>query len=469
VPTERYLLLVSTVLQGTVALAFGLAFLGMWKGFRHAAARWWAIAWLAYAVGVINTASQIAFGYGATWGPLAQGILQLPLLWGALLFRAGTEALAEPERSAQYRLYAIVCGLTAALIPAAHVVAHRLGLNPAIPGFVMPRLIMGGGYAWAARALFRGPKARWHRGMSLLAVILILLALRMSLAAGFELWQIARGSPRQPESLILTIAQLSLLVVLGVATAMVLSDVEGEAQRRLERALFRTQRLDSLGQMAGGIAHDFNNMLMAVVGATDLVREHVAADSAVRSYLDLIDDASNRGSTMTRQLLTFARQLPGSVQRFDARDRVAALRPIVDLLVGRQVQVEMAAGDRALPVQADPSQFDQVILNLVINARDAMPDGGRLTIRTGLAAAADGEAPGPGSVVRVEIEDTGTGIPAANLDRIFEPFFTTKPDERGTGLGLATAYGFARQAGGELSVESTEGVGTRFLLDLPLT
>jgi signal transduction histidine kinase len=460
---------VSTVLQGTVALTFGLAFLGMWKGFRRVAARWWAIAWLAYAVGVINTASQIAFGYGATWGALAQGVLQLPLLWGVLLFRAGTDALAGRDRSDEYWPYVIACGVVGALVPAAHIVAHQLGLNPTIPGFVMPRLIMAGAYAWAAGAMFRGPKTQWRHGVPLLAVVLVLLALRMLLAAGFEVWQIAHGSPRQPESLILTIAQMSLLVVLGVATAVVLIEVEAEAQRRLERALFQTQRLDSLGRMAGGMAHDFNNMLMTIVGSTDLAREQVAPDSAVRPYLDLIDEASKRGGTLTRQLMAFARQLPVTVQRFDARDRVASLQSMVSLVVGRQVQVEMAGEARALPVQADPSQFDQVILNMVINARDAMPGGGRLTIRTGLATTADGEASAPGgSFVRVAIEDTGSGIPAAILERVFEPFFTTKPEGRGTGLGLASAYGFARQSGGKLSVESTEGVGTRFMLDLPL-
>jgi signal transduction histidine kinase len=468
VPTERSALLVSTVLQGTAALTFGLAFLGMWRGFRREAARWWAIAWLAYACGVINTASQIAFGYGAAWGALALGLLQLPLIWGVLLFRAGTDALNDRDRSQALRPYAIACGLVGGLVVIVHIVTARLGLNPAVAGFLMPRLIMAGAYAWAARALFRRPRHEWRPGFALLAGVLILLSLRMLLAAGFEALQIAGGSPRQPESLILTIAQISLLVVFGVATVVVLIEDEAGAQRRLERVLFQTQRLDSLGRMAGGTAHDFNNMLMAIVGAADLAKEHLASDSPALPYLDMINDASNRGNALTRELLTFARQLPVTVQRFDARDRVASLQTMVNLVAGRHVRVAIVGEQRALPVQADPTQFDQVILNLVINARDAMPSGGKLTIRTSLATAADDEAPRPTSLVRVAIEDTGAGIPAAILDRIFEPFFTTKPDGQGTGLGLSSAYGFARQAGGKLSVESTEGVGTRFTLDLPL-
>ncbi len=207
-------------------------------------------------------------------------------------------------------------------------------------------------------------------------------------------------------------------------------------------------------------------MLMAIAGAAELAKEQLRPDSPALAFLDMIDEVSKRGNTLTRQLLAFARQLPVTVERFDARDRMASLEPMVNLVAGRHVQVAIVGEQQTLPVQADPTQFDQVILNLVINARDAMPRGGKVTIRTGLAAT---EAPVPGgSLVRVAIEDTGPGIPAAILDRIFEPFFTTKPEGQGTGLGLASAYGFARQAGGKLSVESTEGVGTRFTLDLPL-
>ncbi len=251
-PTERSALLVSTVLQGTVALTFGLAFLGMWRGFRRATARWWAIAWLAYACGVINTASQIAFGYGAARGPVVQGLLQLPLLWGALLFRAGTDALIDRDRSQTYVRYLLACGLVGGLVVIVHIGVSQSGLNQAVAGFLMPRLIMGGAYAWAACALFRRPRQEWRPGFALLAGVLILLSLRMLLAAGFEVLQIARGSPLRPESLILTVAQISLIVIFGVATAVVLIEDEAGAERRLERALFQRGRLDSFGRMAGG-------------------------------------------------------------------------------------------------------------------------------------------------------------------------------------------------------------------------
>ena len=145
---------------------------------------------------------------------------------------------------------------------------------------------------------------------------------------------------------------------------------------------------------------------------------------------------------------------------------------MLGMAVGRDVVIRLVRSDLPLSVRADPGQFDQVILNLAINARDAMPSGGRLTIQSRIATPNDmSQVTEPGMVppwARIVVEDTGVGIPAAIVDRIFEPFFTTKREGRGTGLGLASAYGFARQAGGRLSVESTEGVGSRFALDLPL-
>jgi two-component system cell cycle sensor histidine kinase/response regulator CckA len=259
----------------------------------------------------------------------------------------------------------------------------------------------------------------------------------------------------------------------GAAGAtMVCSIRDMAAQRQLEAALLQRSRMDSLGRMAGSIAHDFNNMLTVIKGGLDLALEDVPADSRSRQDLDTVRTAAMRGEALTRQLLTFARQRPPTSEQFDVRDRLASLEGVVAMAVGRAIRIRTVRSDQALLVRADPDQFDQVIMNLAINARDAMPSGGELTIQSMVSTVNGmGEAPEPMAATawaRVVVEDTGVGIPAANIHRIFEPFFTTKAEGHGNGLGLASAYGFARQAGGRVSVESTEGVGTRFFLDLPL-
>jgi PAS domain S-box-containing protein len=257
----------------------------------------------------------------------------------------------------------------------------------------------------------------------------------------------------------------------GTGPAMVLSVRDMAAQRQLESMLRQTRRMDALGRMAGNVAHDFNNTLTAIMGGLELVMENAPADGPMRRHLEVTQQAARRGAALTRQLLTFARQLPASSERFDVRDRLAALEGMVGMAVGRSVRVRIERGPEALPVRADAGQFDQVIMNLAINARDAMPSGGQLTIVSRIGKMhdiGDHSAAASTSCAQVVVEDTGVGIPAAIVDRIFEPFFTTKEEGQGTGLGLASAYGFARQAGGGLFVDSTEGVGTRFRLDLPL-
>jgi PAS domain S-box-containing protein len=255
------------------------------------------------------------------------------------------------------------------------------------------------------------------------------------------------------------------------ATA-VLSIRDMTAQRQLEAALLQTGKMDSLGRMAGNIAHDFNNTLTAIIGGLDLALVKLPPDSPARRHLDIMETAARRGAAFTRHLLGFARQLPTTSARFDVRERLAGLEGLVGMAVGRAIQVRFVAGAQPALVRGDADQFDQVIMNLAVNARDSMPSGGHLTIRAWVATGYDVRhsdvSPVSPPYVRVAVEDTGAGIPAAIIDRIFEPFFTTKADGRGTGLGLASAYGFARQSGGRLSVESAEGAGARFFLDLPL-
>src|SRR5260221_14781553 len=244
----RILLGVSATLQGTVALTFGLAFFGLWRGFGRRAALRWTIAWMVYGVGVLNTAAGLAFGFGNRWPTLGQAFLSMPLLIGVLLFRTGTEVVADPERAPiDAGLVATVARVTVLVVVARLAAAAGwAGISPAMVNYVLPRLIMGGAYPWAFGPLARMAAPRSRQGITLLGYALVLLALRMFLAAAYEPLQMARGLPQQPESLPLTIAQLSLLIVFGVATAVGLIDAEREAEVRLEAALLRAQRLDDL-------------------------------------------------------------------------------------------------------------------------------------------------------------------------------------------------------------------------------
>jgi two-component system, cell cycle sensor histidine kinase and response regulator CckA len=235
--------------------------------------------------------------------------------------------------------------------------------------------------------------------------------------------------------------------------------VDEERGELLER-LRQSQKLDALGQLAGGVAHDFNNLLTVISGSATLALMEAHEDS-LRANLGEIVHAATRASELTQKLLVFARRQPLEKKSLDLNDVVADSRRLLERLIGPSIEIEERLSDAPLPVVADMGQLEQVLLNLALNARDAMPRGGRLTIRTDTD---EGHRHGV-----ISVEDTGSGIPPAALERIFEPFFTTKEAGKGTGLGLATVYGIVDAAGGEISVESDEGAGTVFTVKLPLT
>jgi signal transduction histidine kinase/ActR/RegA family two-component response regulator/HAMP domain-containing protein len=243
-------------------------------------------------------------------------------------------------------------------------------------------------------------------------------------------------------------------------------------QRRVEQQLIQSQRMEAIGNLAGGIAHDFNNLLTAIIGYLSFVQRRLPPDAPVRDDLDEVERAARRAAALTSQLLSYARRqmvVPSSV---DLNATVAGLTPMVRRLLGEDVEVESELAETLGSVRVDPGQLEQVLLNLVANARDAMPSGGslRLTTRnvaiTSAAARVIPEAR-PGQYVALEVEDTGTGMTPEVQARIFEPFFTTKPPGAGTGLGLAMCYGIVRQAEGLILVESEPGRGTRFSVLLP--
>lgn len=228
------------------------------------------------------------------------------------------------------------------------------------------------------------------------------------------------------------------------------------------------ERLALLGRMAGGVAHDFNNLLGIVTGAAAAAR-HARGEVALRAELLAIEEAAERGAALVRQLLAFSRQQVMAPQVLSLNARVEAMGRLLQRLMGAPITLEVVLDDPPRRVRADPSQLDQVLLNLAVNARDAMGGHGRITIATGsrlVLGEGAGQIP-PGRYATITVQDSGPGIPPAVLAHIFEPFFTTRIERGGTGLGLATVQGIVAQSGGHILAESPPGQGARFTILLP--
>ncbi|WP_159008725.1 cell cycle histidine kinase CckA [Bradyrhizobium sp. S69] len=248
--------------------------------------------------------------------------------------------------------------------------------------------------------------------------------------------------------------------------------LETTERRTLENQINQSQKMDMVGQLAGGIAHDFNNVLSAIMMANDfLLNAHKPTDPSFQDIMQIKQNAT-RAATLVRQLLAFSRKQTLRPQVLDLGDALSDLTMLLRRLIGEKVKFDPVHGRDLWPVKVDVSQFEQVIVNLAVNARDAMPDGGKLTIKTANVAAQQAEKLSykgmpPADYVRIDVSDTGTGIPAEIVDKIFEPFFSTKEVGKGTGLGLSTVYGIVKQTGGFVYVESEEGRGTTFCIFLP--
>jgi len=251
-------------------------------------------------------------------------------------------------------------------------------------------------------------------------------------------------------------------------------------RRAAEDQLLQAQKLESIGRLAGGIAHDFNNMLFVINGHAEMLDQDLMPDR--RAALDLdqtlrnvraIREAGERAATMTAQLLAFSRQQVISPAVLDLNGAIVGLEPMIRNLIGENMRLVVRLGPDAGRIRADAGQLDQILVNLVVNARDAMPDGGTVTIETGGVLIDEPHTIEhldlrPGPYVQLVVSDTGVGMDRATRERIFEPFFTTKQIGKGTGLGLATAYGIVHQAGGHIWVYSEPGLGSAFKLYFPL-
>ncbi|MFC7474042.1 ATP-binding protein [Dankookia sp. GCM10030260] len=280
---------------------------------------------------------------------------------------------------------------------------------------------------------------------------------------------VAPADPAAPEGAEWSLRLIPLPAAAWPEARLLLRIEDRTLARRAEVRLAEADRLETVGRLAGGVAHDFNNLLTAILGGAAAVRA-TGLPAAAAADLAVIEDAARRGAGLVRQLLAFARQQQMQPRALDLNAAVAAIAPLLRQLLGAAVRLDLALETPARWVRADPTQLDQVILNLAVNARDAMPRGGTLRIATGhrvvLRPEGEGALP-PGRWVVLEVSDTGAGIAPEVVPRLFEPFFTTRLDKGGTGLGLATVQGIVAQSGGHVAVESRLGEGTTFRIHLP--
>ncbi|WP_224814682.1 ATP-binding protein [Hasllibacter sp. MH4015] len=281
--------------------------------------------------------------------------------------------------------------------------------------------------------------------------------------------EVARAKQRREE----TFLQISLSrIVDGTGPSLLAVLHDATELKTLEQQFVQSQKMQAIGELAGGVAHDFNNLLTAITGHCDLLM--LRHDQGDPDYADLvqINQNANRAASLVGQLLAFSRKQTLEPEVLDLRDSLGELTHLLNRLVGERIKLSQSNDPDLLPIRADRRQLDQVIMNLVVNARDAMPDGGEVRVETRMVNLAepmnrDQAVVPPGSYVTIRVRDHGHGIPPDKLNRIFEPFFTTKRTGEGTGLGLSMAYGIVKQTGGYIFVDSVVGAGTTFTIYIP--
>ncbi|MBI4468698.1 MAG: GAF domain-containing protein [Acidobacteria bacterium] len=270
-------------------------------------------------------------------------------------------------------------------------------------------------------------------------------------------------------------ADSRILQIIGQRVGAELERQHGEEERRaLELQLLQSQKMEAIGTLAGGIAHDFNNLLAGITGYASLIKMQINADDPIFHAVTTIEQSANRAAALTQQLLGFARGGKYKVEVVNLNEVVERVRSLISRTFDRAIEIKAKTGENLWLVEADAGQIEQSLLNLAVNARDAMPEGGELRIETDNLTVGDDYARRhlnllPGRYVRLTVSDTGTGMDTVTQSRIFEPFFTTKEKGKGTGMGLAMVYGIVRNHGGHIDLQSEVGVGSSFRMFFPIT
>jgi len=312
---------------------------------------------------------------------------------------------------------------------------------------------------------FSGRADRLTDYLSWLGIIVGLMALGLGFVA-IQIWRQNVQASREAE----TLEQAVSLRTMELSEAYEALKAEAHEREAAEAQLRQVQKMEAVGQLTGGIAHDFNNMLAVVVGGLDLARRRLnGPQQDVVVHLNNAMEGANRAAALTRRLLSFARAEPLLPARVAPGELVGGMSELLDRTIGERIQIRVDTAPGGWPVFVDPHQLENAILNLAVNARDAMDGVGELTIRTQNVRLAAGEVGDvrAGDYVQVCVADTGHGMTAEVIERAFEPFYTTKEVGKGTGLGLSQLFGFARQSGGEVGIDSTVGVGTTVSIYLP--
>jgi signal transduction histidine kinase len=424
--------------------------------------------------------------------PLAAGLLALLLLVAGLgiIFLNATTFSAQKQQEVGVQAQILAASVTAALdfgdVRTARESVDALGVNPQVSaaGIYDSSGRLFAGYSRAPGLLAERLDRRPRRAGNLVE------ATAPVLRGGERIGTVYMQQVREPLSrrvsrysmvgLLALMAALTVLV-LGIAQAVLhranrqleeraeaLSAANAELQvqvderAKAEEELRQAQKMQALGQLTGGIAHDFNNLLTVIQGSADILRRPGLEEAKRIRFADAIVQTATRAAALTGQLLAFARRQPLQPEVLDLNEHIVVMTELLDRALGERVAIRTDLSPDLCRIEADPAQLESAILNIAVNARDAMPEGGTLTISTREAMLEDGRR-----AAAVSVSDTGSGIDPEILEHVFEPFFTTKSVGRGTGLGLSQVYGFATQSGGDLKVESEIGRGTRVTLTLP--
>jgi signal transduction histidine kinase len=477
----------STLLQCAVVLGFAAAQEGVARHFRRSAMRSMAMVWRLFALAaVLNIVSSWS---GAVWNDRTMSRVfttcVVALLAAAIPHaRTAFQALAAPDEerasvrreSFQWALTAMtvhaigVFGAAVAL-PDLRIVTVTISRSLHLVVLTIPALL-----AWR---IWRG-STRHPRALQLLTIGFAALSLRqaMAVALGFRV-----GMPDLPFSTVLLFVTLDVLAILTTGVCTLLASTAEEVSllnaqsRELATARERVlagERMESLGRMAAGIAHDMNNVLQVLSLSWEVQRQEMpvhAITPADHQLNEEVDSAMMHGRALVSQLMSFARTRPSEISQFDPAERMRALSAMLRRMAGPSIALTVEGTCGQASLRMDPAQFEQIVINLVANARDAVSAGGRITLALDVVSLTLATSPAstlkPGNYVRLRVQDTGTGIPEEIREHIFEPFFTTKETGRGTGLGLATVHGIAQQAAGDVRLESSPDLGTSFEVFLP--